>query len=559
MSFQSSSLRDLSSIARDIGIPASHYHPYGPGRGKIDPRFLKGETSDKARYILVSGMTPTPAGEGKTTTSIGLSMGLSRLGLRAVVTLRQPSMGPVFGIKGGGAGGGRSTIEPSTVLNLHLTGDIHAVAAAHNLLAAAIDNSLYHGNPLGIDPLSVTWSRVVDINDRALRRIVVGLGGPGFGIPRESRFDIAVSSEIMAILALSRSWEELSERLSTITFGRTRDGRLLKVSDLGVDGAMAAILREALWPNLMQTQEGTPAIVHGSPFANIAHGNSSVLGDLVALEKADAVVTEAGFGSDLGGEKFFDIKCRVSGRGPDVAVLVVTTRGLRMHGGVGSVKSGRTLPPELFLSNPEAVRAGLPNMVRHIEILKEFGVPVVVAVNHLEGDSPKEYEAIYESAMKAGAADAVVSPHFAEGGQGAESLARAVLDAAGTGRSTWKPLYELSDSPEKKVETIATRVYGARSVSWSDSARAELNRISGTPAQEFPVCIAKTWASLSHDPSKLGAPSGFDFPVREVRLLSGAKFLLAIAGETQTMPGLPKDPAFRRVGLSSDGTITGIV
>ncbi len=559
MSLFAPSLRDLTDIARDLGIPPSHYHPYGPGRGKIDPRFLGTNPGKKARYILVSGMTPTPAGEGKTTTSIGLSMGLEKLGLRSVVTLRQPSMGPVFGIKGGGAGGGRSTIEPSTVLNLHLTGDIHAVAAAHNLLAAAIDNSLYHGNPLEIDPLSVTWSRVVDINDRSLRRIVVGLGGPGFGIPRESRFEIAVSSEIMAILALSRSWEELSVRLSSITFGRSRDGRLLRASDLGVDGAMAALLREALWPNLMQTQEGTPAIIHGSPFANIAHGNSSVLGDLVALETADAVVTEAGFGSDLGGEKFFDIKCRISGRGPDVAVLVVTTRGLRMHGGVGQVRSGRALPPELYVANPAAVRAGIPNMERHVAILRGFGVPVVVAINRLDGDSPEEHAAIASAARKAGAADAVVSTHFAEGGKGAESLARAVLDAAESGQSSWKPLYELSDSPEKKIEMVATRIYGAGSLSWSDSARSELDRISGTPAAEFPVCIAKTWASLSHDPSKLGAPSGFVFPVREIRILSGAGFLLAIAGETQTMPGLPRDPAYSRVSLSPDGTITGIV
>ena len=553
------SLRDLKEIARDLGIPSSHYHPYGPGRGKIDPRFLNRETKKKSLYILVSGMTPTPAGEGKTTTSIGLSMGLERLGLRSVVTLRQPSMGPVFGIKGGGAGGGRSTIEPSTVLNLHLTGDIHAVGAAHNLLAAAIDNSLYHGNPLEIDPLSVSWSRVVDVNDRALRRIVVGLGGQGFGIPRESRFEIAVSSEIMAILALSRSWEELSVRLSAITFGRSRDGRLLRASDLGVDGAMAALLREALWPNLMQTQEGTAAIIHGSPFANIAHGNSSVMGDLVALETADVVVTEAGFGSDLGGEKFFDIKCRVSGRGPDAAVLVVTTRGLRMHGGVGRVRSGRALPPELFVANPGAVRAGIPNMERHVGILRSFGVPVVVAINSLEGDSSEEHAAIAEAAGKAGASAAVVSTHFAEGGKGAEGLAKTVLDAAQGGKASWKTLYDLSDSPEKKIETVATKVYGASSVSWSGSALTELERIAGTPAAEFPVCIAKTWASLSHDPTVLGAPTGFVFPVREVRILSGAGFLLAVAGETQTMPGLPREPAFSRVSLSPDGTITGIL
>jgi len=555
--------RDLSDIAREMGLPEGVYHPYGPGRGKIDPRFLNEEIRSsggkKSRYVLVSGMTPTPAGEGKTTTSIGLSMGFGRLGLRSVVTLRQPSMGPVFGIKGGGAGGGRSTIEPSTVLNLHLTGDIHAVAAAHNLLAAAIDNSLHHGNPLDIDPLSITWSRVLDVNDRSLRHVVIGLGGPGNGVPRESRFEIAVSSEIMAILALSFSWEDLSRRISAISFGRTRSGTLLLASDLKVDGAMAAILREAFWPNLMQTREGTPAIIHGSPFANIAHGNSSVVGDQVALETADIVVTEAGFGSDLGGEKFFDIKCRVLGRGPDTAVLVVTTRGLRMHGGVGEIRSGRALPPELFVANPEAVRKGLPNMERHIGILKTFGVPVVVAINSLSGDSPLEHELIREGAMRAGAFGAIVSTHFEEGGEGARDLARCVLDAADTGPFAYRPLYDLEDSPEKKIDTIATRIYGAEKVSWSENAISEMGRIDGTPSARFPVCIAKTWASLSHDPRLIGAPSGFVFPIREVRVMAGAGFILAIAGDTQTMPGLPSDPAFSRISLSPDGVIAGII
>ena len=555
--------RDLSDIAREMGLPEGVYFPYGPGRGKIDPRFLNSETRSssrkKARYILVSGMTPTPAGEGKTTTSVGLAMGFSKLGLRSVVTLRQPSMGPVFGIKGGGAGGGRSTIEPSTVLNLHLTGDIHAVAAAHNLLAAAIDNSLYHGNPLDIDPLSVTWARVLDVNDRALRRVVIGLGGPGFGIPRESRFEIAVSSEIMAILALARSWEDLSRRIAAISFGRTRSGKPLLTADLGVDGAMAALLREALWPNLMQTREGTPAIIHASPFANIAHGNSSVIGDQVALETADIVVTEAGFGSDLGGEKFFDIKCRVLGRGPDAAVLVVTTRGLRMHGGVGNIRSGRALPAELFVANPDAVEKGLPNMERHIGILKTFGVPVVVAINSLSGDSEKEHTLIRDAAVRAGAHGAIVSTHFDEGGEGALGLAQSVLDAADSGPVGYTPLYDLSDSPEEKVQAIATRIYGAASVSWSEESRTEMGRLAGTSAAFFPVCIAKTWASLSHDPKLLCAPSGFVFPIREVRVLSGAGFILAIAGDTQTMPGLPRNPAYSRIGLSPDGVITGII
>lgn len=556
-------LRDLSGIAREMGVPDGFYHPFGPGRGKIDPRFLEAAPPvpehGRARYILVSGMTPTPAGEGKTTTSIGLAMAFGALGLRSVVTLRQPSMGPVFGIKGGGAGGGRSTVEPSTVLNLHLTGDIHAVAAAHNLLSAAIDNSLYHGNPLEIDPFSITWNRVLDVNDRALRKIVVGLGGPGFGVPRESRFEIAVASEIMAILSLARSWDDLSRRISAISFGRNRRGEPLLTRDLKVDGAMAALLREAFWPNLMQTCEGTPAVIHGSPFANIAHGNSSVIGDQVALETADVVVTEAGFGSDLGGEKFFDIKCRVLGRGPDAAVLVVTMRGLRMHGGVGPVRSGRALPRELYQANPEAVGKGVANMERHIAILRSFGVPVVVAINALPGDSPEETELVREAALRSGASGAVVSTHFAEGSAGALALAEEVLRVAESGSASYLPCYRLEDSPEEKVTRIATGIYGARSVEWSPSAEKELGRIAGTPAALYPVCIAKTWASLSHDPALLGAPSGYLFPVRELRVLSGAGFLLAISGETQTMPGLPGDPAFSRVGFSRDGVITGII
>ena len=553
---------DLSRVAQDLGIPVESFHPYGPGRGKIDPRFVEKTPRRPSRYILVSGMTPTPAGEGKTTTSIGLAMGLSHLGKKSVVTLRQPSMGPVFGIKGGGAGGGRSTVEPSSVLNLHLTGDIHAVAAAHNLLAAAIDNSLHHGNPLDIDPLTVSWSRVVDLNDRALRRVVVGLGGPGFGIPREGRFEIAVASEIMAILALSLSWEDLGKRISRVTFGRTRQGKPLTAADLLVDGAMTALLREALWPNLMQTSEGTPAIIHGSPFANIAHGNSSVLGDRVALATADCVVTEAGFGSDLGGEKFFDIKCRVLGRGPDVAVLVVTARGLRMHGGVGEVRQGRALPPELSRPNLPALREGLANMVRHVGILRQFEVPVVVAINSGEGDSEEEVRAIREAALSCGAFDAVVSTHFLEGGAGAKDLAAAVLAASGDPNGETRPLrplYPLEMPVDEKIVTIATKIYGAGSVVWSEGAKADLARIAKTEAAAFPVCIAKTWASLSHDPALKNSPSGFAFPIREIRVLSGAGFVLAIAGETQTMPGLPSDPAFARIGLTAEGEIAGIL
>jgi formate--tetrahydrofolate ligase len=560
----------LEDLAAKLGVPGPNYHPFGPGRGKIDPRYLPPPTADafsgrerigrKPLYILVTGMTPTPLGEGKTTTSIGISMALNRLGVRTVVSIRQPSMGPVFGIKGGGAGGGRSTIEPSDVLNLHLTGDIHAVGASHNLLASSIDNELHHGNRLGIDPLSISWPRVVDLNDRALRKVVVGLGGKGNGIPRETRFDITVSSEIMAILALAISYEDLSARLASVSFGFSREGSLLHAKDLGVDGAMSAILREAFWPNLMATCEGTPAIVHGSPFANIAHGNSSIIGDWVALNGAECVVTEAGFGADLGGEKFFDIKCRVLGAGPDAAVLVATAKSLRMHGGLADTTAGKPIPEVLDKPHPESVARGTANLVKQIRNVLQFGVPVIVAINAHPNDSEEEWKIIRDASLDAGADNAVVAWHYRDGSAGAIDLAQAVLKRTRTQETVaYRPLYEPDLPPADKISRIATTLYGAKDVVYSRKAMMSLNDATRYGAEQFPVCIAKTWASLSHDPARKGAPENYAFPVEEIRYATGARFITAIAGEIQTMPGLPSRPAYHQIRLSSEGRTEGLL
>ncbi len=503
-------------------------------------------------------MTPTPLGEGKTTTSIGLSMALNRLGTRTVVTIRQPSMGPVFGIKGGGAGGGKSTIEPMDVLNLHLTGDIHAVSAAHNLLASAIDNELCHGNAMGIDPMTLNFPRVVDLNDRPLRKVVIGLGGRANGIPRETEFSIAVSSEVMAILALSRDYADLSDRLSRITVGADRDNQPVTAGRLGVDGAMSALLREAFWPNLMTTCEGTPAIVHGSPFANIAHGNSSVIGDWVALSGAQCVVTEAGFGADLGGEKFFDIKSPILGRGPNVAVLVATAKSLRMHGGLADAVAGRPIPPVLDSPHPESVDRGSANLERQIGNIRTFGCPVVVAINAHPSDSPEEWEIMRRHALKAGAAEAVVCTHFADGSEGALGLAKAVLSVAATHDGSVQPLYRPEDPLVVKLDRIVTAMYGAREASLSDRAMKSLAFARPMGVETMPICVAKTWASLSHDPALKGDPRGYVFPVTDARAFTGAGFVTLYAGDVQTMPGLPSIPSFRKISLSPEGTTRGM-
>ncbi len=558
---------DLEPIARSLGVPSDRFHRFGPGRAKIDPRYLPSPSSEisagsknlsSSLYVLVTGMTPTPLGEGKTTTSIGLSMAMNRIGCRTVVTIRQPSMGPVFGIKGGGAGGGKSTIEPMDVLNLHLTGDIHAVSAAHNLLASAIDNDLCHGNATRIDPLSINYPRVVDLNDRPLRKVVIGLGGRANGIPRETEFSIAVSSEVMAILALSRDYADLSSRLSKITVGSDVDGRPVTARDLGVDGAMSALLREAFWPNLMATCEGTPAIVHGSPFANIAHGNSSVIGDWVALSGAECVVTEAGFGADLGGEKFFDIKVPILGRGPNVAVLVATAKSLRMHGGLADTTAGKPIPEILNSANPESVDRGCANLRRQIENIRRFGVPVVVAINSHPQDSQEEWDIIRRHAIAAGASDAVVCTHFRDGSEGALDLARVVLETARSHNGQVIPLYRQEDPLEEKVRRIVTTMYGGKEVAWSDKAKKSLSLVRSLGGESMAVCIAKTWASLSHDPSLKGDPRGYVFPVTDVRAFTGAGFVTVYAGDVQTMPGLPSIPSFRKIDLSPDGITRGI-
>ena len=554
----------LDMMAQSMGVPETHFHPFGPGRAKIDPRYLETLSppffgrDPSPLYVLVTGMTPTPLCEGKTTTSIGLSMAMNRLGIRTVVTIRQPSMGPVFGIKGGGAGGGKSTIEPSDVLNLHLTGDVHAVGAAHNLLASAIDNELHHGNRLDINPLTIGWPRVVDLNDRALRKVIVGLGGAANGSPRETRFDITVSSEVMAILALSTSYEDLIARLGDIGFGLSRDGRLLKARDLGVEGAMAALLREGFWPNLMSTSEGTPAIVHGSPFANIAHGNSSIIGDWVGLSGSDCVVTEAGFGADLGGEKFFDIKCRALGRGPDVAVLVATAKSLRMHGGLADTVAGRPIPEILDKSDVASVRKGMQNLLRQIANVRRFNIPVLVAINAHPGDSPEEWNLIRELSVDGGAEDAIVCTHFRDGGEGALELAEKVRHVGRSKGASYRPLYPDDLPVEEKIRTVSREMYGAKDVTFSPRARKSLADIERYGASCFPVCIAKTWASLSHDPSQKGVPSDFIFPVEEIRYATGARFVTAIAGDIQTMPGLPSRPAYRRIRLTSAGNVEGV-
>ena len=554
----------LDMMAQSMGVPETHFHPFGPGRAKIDPRYLETLSppffgrDPSPLYVLVTGMTPTPLSEGKTSTSIGLSMAMNRLGIRTVVTIRQPSMGPVFGIKGGGAGGGKSTIEPSDVLNLHLTGDVHAVGAAHNLLASAIDNELHHGNRLDINPLTIGWPRVVDLNDRALRKVIVGLGGAANGSPRETRFDITVSSEVMAILALSTSYEDLIARLGDIGFGLSRDGRLLKARDLGVEGAMAALLREGFWPNLMSTSEGTPAIVHGSPFANIAHGNSSIIGDWVGLSGSDCVVTEAGFGADLGGEKFFDIKCRALGRGPDVAVLVATAKSLRMHGGLADTVAGRPIPEILDKSDVASVRKGMQNLLRQIANVRRFNIPVLVAINAHPGDSPEEWNLIRELSVDGGAEDAIVCTHFRDGGEGALELAEKVRHVGRSKGASYRPLYPDDLPVEEKIRTVSREMYGAKDVTFSPRARKSLADIERYGASCFPVCIAKTWASLSHDPSQKGVPSDFIFPVEEIRYATGARFVTAIAGDIQTMPGLPSRPAYRRIRLTSAGNVEGV-
>ena len=541
-----------------MGLTDDDFDFYGKHKAKVSLDVLnKFAEKPNGKYVVVTAITPTPLGEGKTTTTIGLGMALNRVGHRTAICLRQPSLGPVFGIKGGAAGGGYSQVLPMEDINLHLTGDTHAVALAHNLLAAFIDNSLYHGNPLNIEPNSITWPRVVDVNDRALRKIVIGLGGAQSGVPRESYFDIAVASEVMAILALTTSLRDLRARLGRIVVGTTRTGQPVTAEALGCAGAMTVLLKEAIKPNLLQTLEHTPAFIHTGPFGYIAHGNNSILADQIALKLNDYVLTESGFGSDLGMEKFFDIKCRYSGLVPNAVVLVATIRALKLHGGLGRVVAGKPLPPELLKENLTALEKGSANLIKHIENAQLFGVPVVVAVNRFESDTDREIAFVEQIAREAGAEGAFVSEVWARGGAGAISLAEAVVHACKR-PPRFKFLYALDLPIKEKIERIADRVYGASGVEYSPAAEQKIKMYSEQGFDKLPICMAKTHISLSHDEKLKGRPRHFRLPIRDVRASVGAGFLYPLCGEMRTMPALPSIPVGTRIDIDENGKIVGL-
>ncbi|ABY35840.1 MAG TPA: formate--tetrahydrofolate ligase [Chloroflexus aurantiacus] len=559
-------LEPIAAIAERLGLPVRYLEPYGRYRGKIDLTFLD-DYHDRplGRYVLVSAITPTPLGEGKTTTAIGLAMALNRIGKRAAVTLRQSSLGPVFGIKGGGAGGGYSQIVPLVESILHLNGDIHAVSQAHNQLAALTDNSWYHGNPLDIDPDRIEIRRVVDVNDRFLRQVMIGLGGKQNGFPRQTGFDISVASELMAILAMVNgvgaraALRDLRSRIGRMVVAFRRDGTPITAEDVRGAGAATVLMREALKPNLMQTIENTPALIHAGPFANIAQGNSSILADLIALRCADYVVTEAGFGVDIGAEKFFNLKCRASGLWPDVAVIVATIRALKAHSGKYDIVAGKPLPPALLHENPDDVISGGANLRRQIENLHQFKVPVIVALNAYPEDTPAEIDAVAHIATTAGAAGMAVSNVYAAGSAGGVDLARLVIEIAERpGPRPVQFLYPLEWSLADKITTIAHRIYGAAAVTFSPTAAAQLAALEDAGFGNLPICMAKTHLSLSHDPALRGAPEGFTFPIREVRLSAGAGFILPIAGTTVTMPGLGAHPAAHQIDIDDEGNIVGL-
>jgi formate--tetrahydrofolate ligase len=550
-------LKPLDDVAAEIGIASHLLEPYGEQVVKIKLAAIE-ELADRptAKYVVVSAITPTPLGEGKTTTTVGLGQGLHHIGKRATVTIRQPSMGPTFGIKGGAAGGGYSQVVPMEVLNLHLTGDMHAVTAAHNLLAAMIDNHLYQGNSLGLDLHNITWRRVLDVNDRALRNIIVGLGGPGDGVPRQTGFDITAASEVMATLALAKSLGDLRERLGRVVVGYTRDGSPVTAEELNVAGSMAVMLREAVKPNLLQTLENTPVLVHAGPFGNIATGNSSVIADLIGVHAGDYLVTEAGFGADMGAERFFNIKCRTSGLIPDAAVLVATVRGLKAHSGKYKIVAGRPLPPDLLRENADDVAAGASNLRKQVSNIRLHGVTPVVAINAFPTDHPSEHQVIRDIAAELGVRAAVCT-HFADGGRGAVELASAVAEAAAE-PSEFRLLYPDSASLREKIETVAAEVYGAARVEYSAQAAKQLDTYEKAGFGQLPVCIAKTHLSISSDPALKGAPTGWTLPVREVRASVGAGFIYPICGEIRTMPGLGTSPAAARIDLDADGQIRGL-
>src|SRR6185437_11051958 len=543
-------MQPIEKVAEKVGIAESHLFRYGPHKAKVDLHFIDQlKSRPDGKLVLVIAISPTPAGEGKTTTTVGLADGLNRIGKKAICCLREPSLGPCFGMKGGAAGGGYAQVVPMEDINLHFTGDFHAITSAHNLLSALIDNHIYWGNKLGIDSRRVTWKRVLDMNDRALRSIVNSLGGVSNGYPREDGFDITVASEVMAILCLAMDLKDLERRLGNIIIGYTRDKAPVRARDLKAEGAMTVLLRDALMPNLVQTLENNPAFIHGGPFANIAHGCNSVLATKTGLKLADIVVTEAGFGADLGAEKFFDIKCRKAGLAPAAAVLVATIRALKMHGGVAK----DDLKPE----NVAAVAKGCENLKRHIENLNQFGVPVVVAINKFVTDTDEEVQQVVKAAESMGS-QAFLCTHWAEGGKGTEALARHLVQMIDAGKAAFHPLYPEDMTLRDKVKTIATKIYRAADIACDGAIEARFKELEKGGFGKFPVCMAKTQYSFSTDPNNRGAPTGHIVPIRELRLSAGAEFIVVVTGEIMTMPGLPSVPSANSIHLNDQGQIEGL-
>ena len=548
---QQAKMQRIVKVAEKLGIPEEHLDPYGHYKAKVSLDFVESLAKKKdGKLILVTAITPTPAGEGKTTTTVGLGDALNRIGKKAIICLREPSLGPVFGMKGGAAGGGYAQVVPMEDINLHFTGDFNAIGLANNLLAAAIDNHITHGNELGIDVRRIQWRRVVDMNDRALRDIVVALGGTANGYPREDGFDIVVASEVMAIFCLSTSLKDLKERLGSIVVGYTRDQKPVRARDLKVHGAMTVLLKEALKPNLVQTLENNPAFIHGGPFANIAHGCNSVIATKTALKLADYCVTEAGFGADLGAEKFIDIKCRKAGLKPDAVVIVATIRALKHHGGVDRADYNK--------ENLAALEKGIANLQRHVNnVRNHYGLPCVVSINRFSFDTPAEIE-LLKKKMAHQEAPVILATHWADGGKGAEAVARAVVDLVDKVPSDFKFVYEDDLPLWDKMKAIATKIYGASEITADGKVRAQIKKLQEDGYGQYPICVAKTQYSFSADPALRGAPSGYSVNIREVRLAAGAEFIVMICGDIMTMPGLPKVPSAEKIDLTDDGKVVGL-
>jgi formate--tetrahydrofolate ligase len=547
---QASKMKPISKIAEELGIYDEELDLYGNYKAKLSDSIFKrlGKKAD-GKLILVTATSPTPAGEGKTTTTIGLGQALNKIGKNAIIALREPSLGPVMGIKGGAAGGGYSQVVPMEDINLHFTGDMHAITAANNLLSAAIDNHIQHGNSLGIDPCQIIWKRAMDMNDRALRKIVVGLGGKSNGTPREDGFNITVASEVMAVLCLATGLSDLKARLGSIIIGYSYEGKPITAGHLKIQGAMTILLKDAIKPNLIQTLENTPALMHGGPFANIAHGCNSVTATKLALKLADYVVTEAGFGADLGAEKFFDIKCKHAGLKPAATVLVSTIRSLKYNGGVKK--------DDLKAENMHALKKGFPNLEKHIENLRKFGIPIIVSINHFETDTHEEIEYV-KSRCKNMGVEVAFSEIFAKGGNGGLELAEKLIKLINTSKNEFRSLYDDNLPIKEKIEIISKEIYGARSVNYSPHAEKSIHKIGEMNLDKLPICMAKTQYSLSDNPQLLGRPENFDITVREIRVSAGAGFIVAITGEIMTMPGLPKIPAAEKIDIDENGLITGL-